>query len=112
MNRSGTSLIELVVAVAIVGLGVVGVSSLTAAAARTLVRARALDEAHAALQSFVDSARIGSGPVSGQRDLPTGTLSWNVPQDPGSEAWVRIDHIALPASVVVRFNVVSAGGVP
>lgn len=105
MNRSGTSLAELVVAVAIVGLGVVGVSSLTATAARTLVRARALDDAHVTLQSFVDSARVGNGPVSGRRDLPSGELSWSVPQDPGSEAWVRIDHIALPEPLVVRFNV-------
>lgn len=103
MNRSGTSLAELVVAVAIVGLGMVGVSSLTAAAARTLVRARALDEAQSALQSFVDSARIGGGPVSGQRDLASGRLTWNVPHDPGSEAWVRMDHMALPEPVVVRF---------
>lgn len=103
MNRAGTSLVELVVAIAIVGLGVAGVSSLTAAAARTLVRARALDEAHAELQSFVDSARVGGGPVSGHEDLPTGRLTWHVPQDPGSEAWVQIDHIALPEPVVVRF---------
>ena len=112
MNRSGTSLAELVVAVAIVGLGVVGVSSLTATAARTLVRARALDEAHAALQSFVDSARIGNGPASGERDLPSSKLTWNVPQSPGSEAWARIDHIALPAPIFLRFNVVSGGGAP
>ena len=104
MNRAGTSLVELVVAVAIVGLGVVGVSSLTAAAARTLIRARALDEAHVALQSFVDSARVRGGPVSGHRDLSYGRLTWSVPQGPGSEAWVQIDHIALPEPVVVRFR--------
>ncbi len=103
MNTAGTSLAELVVAVAIVGLGVVGVSSLTAAAARTLVRARALDEAQAALQSFADSARVGGGPVSGHRDLPSGRLTWSVPRDPGSEAWVQLDHIALPEPVVMRF---------
>ena len=103
MNRAGTSLVELVVAVAIVGLGVVGVSSLTAAAARTLVRARALDEAHAALQSFADSARVGGGPASGHRDLRSGRLTWSVPQAPGSEAWAQMDHIALPEPVMVRF---------
>lgn len=103
MNRAGTSLVELVVAVAIVGLGVVGVSSLTAAAARTLVRARALDEAHATLQSFVDSARVGGGPASGHRDLRSGRLTWSVPQAPGSEAWAQMDHIALPEPVMVRF---------
>lgn len=103
MNRAGTSLAELVVAVAITGLGVVGVSSLTAAAARTLVRARALDEVQATLQSFVDSARVGGGAVSGHRDLPSGRLTWSVPQDPGSEAWVQMDHIALPEPFVMRF---------
>jgi len=103
MSRAGTSLVELVVAIAIVGFGVVGVSSLTAAAARTLVRARALDEAQTALLSFVDSARIGGGPVSGHRDLPSGRLTWSVPQDPGSEAWVQIVHVALSEPVVMRF---------
>lgn len=109
MNRAGASLVELVVAVAITGLGVVGVSSLTAAAARTLVRARALDETQAVLQSFVDSARAGGGEVFGNRDLPSGRLMWSVPQDPGSEAWVQMDHLALPEPVVMRF--VSSAGV-
>ena len=103
MNRLGRSLAELVVAVAVAGLGMVGLSSLTVAAARTVVRARALDEALVALHSFVDSARVGDGPVSGQRDLPAGRLTWSVPHGPGSEAWVQMDHVALPEPIVVRF---------
>ena len=112
MSRSGSSLIELIVAVAIVGIGVTGVSSLTATAARIVVRAKALDEAHATLLSFVDSIRAGASAGSGQKALALGTVSWNVPNTPGTEAWVQFDHVALPDPVLVRFSVVSHPGVP
>lgn len=107
MNRAGVSLIELVVAVVLLGVGIVGVSSLTAAAARTLVRARSLDEAHVLLQSFVDSAVAAAvqGPRSGQREHPSGVLAWSVPAAPGSPAWARFDHVALPAPVRIDFVV-------
>lgn len=112
MTRAGVSLMELVAAAAIAGLGMAAVASLTATAARTLARAGALDEAHAVLRSFVDSARAGDGPASGRRDLPSGALTWSVPQAPGSDAWAQFDHVALPDSIVVRFNVVATEVVP
>ena len=107
MNRSGTSLVELVVAVSILGVGIAGAASLTAAAATTLVRARSLDEAHVLLQSFVDSAVAATvrGPVSGRRVHPTGVLDWMVPAAPGSDAWVRFEHVALPAPIRIDFVV-------
>ena len=107
MNRAGTSLVELVVAVAILGIGIAGVASLTAASARTLVRARSLDETHVLLQSFVDSALAATvrGPLSGQQLLPNGVLGWGVPDAPGAEAWVRFKHTALPAPIRIDFVV-------
>ena len=107
MNRDGTSLVELVVAVAILGVGFTGVACLTAAAARTLVRARSIDETHMLLQSFVDSAAAAPvpGPESGRRSHPTGVLGWAVPSAPGSNAWVRFEHVALPAPIRIDFVV-------
>ena len=104
---AGTSLVEVVVAVAILGVGIAGVASLTAAAARTLVRARSLDEAHMLLQSFVDSAVAAPvrGPESGRRVHPEGVLDWTVPSSPGSDAWVRFEHRGLPAPVRIEFVV-------
>lgn len=108
MNRSGGSIIELVVAVAIVGVGITGVASLTATAVRTMARARALDDTHATLLNFMDSMRVEGGVGSGQRSLPLGTLTWSVPDVTGGDAWAQFDHVALPDPVLLRFSVLSA----
>lgn len=107
MKCAGTSLVELVVAVAILGIGIAGVASLTVAAARTLVRARSLDEAHMVLQSFVDSAVAAPvrGSESGQRTHPRGVLYWTVPSAPGSDASVRFEHSGLPGPIRIDFVV-------
>ena len=105
MNSSGASIMELVVAVAIVGVGVAGVASLTATAARSLVHATALDEARLELQSFVDSvvrleARAAS---SGERTHDAGVLRWSIVGPPESQGWASFEHVALPAGVRVEF---------
>ena len=108
-NRAGTSLVELILAVAILGVGIAGVASLTAAAARTLVRAKALDETHILLQSFVDSAVAAAAPSAGRgrRVHPSGVLEWNVPSVPGSDAWVRFEfeHEARAEAIRIDFVV-------
>lgn len=107
MNRCGGSLIEVVAAVIVVSVGVAAVASLTATAARTTARVRALDETHAILLSFVDSLRLEGASGSGQAALPSGTVTWIVPSAPGEDAWARFDHVALPDSVLIRFAVVA-----
>ncbi len=108
MNRSGVSIVELLVAVAIVSLGVAGVASLTAAAARSLVHARALDEAHVLLRDFADSVLAEGSHGSGSAELATGTLAWSIPQSPGASGWARFEHVALPAPVRIEFAVAAA----
>jgi len=105
MNRSGVSMVELVVAVAIVSVGVAGVASLTATAARTLVHATALDEARVQLESFVDSIMLHGVQVgsSGERAHHAGVLSWTVSAHPGSPGWASFKHVALPAGIRVDF---------
>lgn len=107
MNRSGVSMMELVVAVAIVSVGVAGVASLTATAARTLVHATALDEARVQLQSFVDSVMVnGVGvEVTGERTHHAGVLNWSVSVHPQSPGWASFKHVALPAGIRVDFAV-------
>ena len=114
MNRAGTSLVEVVIAVAIVGVGIAGVASLTAASARILVQTRALDETHALLQSFVDSAAasMGGGVESGSRSHPTGVLTWSVPRTPGADAWARFEHAALSSPIQIDFIVPASLGAP
>jgi len=105
MNSAGTSMMELVVAVAIVGVGVAGVASLTATAARSLVHAAALDEARVELQSFVDSiVRLEVGAAaSGERTHEAGVLRWSVVAPPQSQGWASFEHVALPADVRIEF---------
>ena len=112
MNRVGGSLIELIAAAIVMGVGVTAVASLTATAARATARARAMDETHAILRSFVDSLRVEGTPGQGRTALPEGTVTWGVPSVPGEDAWVQFDHVALPDSVVIRFALVSDLHVP
>ena len=109
MNRAGVSLVELVVAVAIVSVGVAGVASLTATAARSLAHARALDESRVLLQSFVDSVAMEQSPVSGRRTYPGGVLTWSVAANADSAAWVSFEHVALPAPIRIEFGVAGSG---
>ncbi len=107
MNRSGATLVEVVVAVTLAGVGVTGVASLTAAAMRTLTRARALDESYTVLTEFVDSARHVSGPDRGEREHPLGLLRWRLVASPG-ESRAQFDHMVLDDSVAIHFTVASA----
>lgn len=112
MNRAGASMMELLVAVAILGVGVAGVASLTATAARTLVHATALDEARMELQSFVDSiARLEVRAVgSGERTHDAGVLRWSIVASPVSHGWVSFGHVALPADIRIEFVMPSVPG--
>lgn len=105
-SSRGTSLLEALIAIVVLSVGLGSVASLTRTSASALVRARALDETHAALQSFIDSAAAsGAGPSSGSRDSAFGTLSWSVPAAPGAEATARFEHDALPEPVEFAFAV-------
>ncbi len=114
MDRAGASLVEVIVAVVVVGVGIAGVASLTAASARMLVRVRALDETYALLQSFADSAVAspGGGVESGSRTHATGVLTWNVPASPGASAWARFEHALLPSPIRMDFVVPASPGAP
>ncbi len=112
MSRAGTSMIELVFAVVIVGVGVSAVAALTATTVRTVVRAKLLDEAHRMLASFVDSASAVGAVGSGERAIATGKLSWSIPDTVGQPAWARVDHASLSDSVLIWFRVVPNPNLP
>lgn len=104
MNRVGASLVEVVVAVALLGIGISGVAALTGASVRALGRARAMDDAHFVLAGFADSviAAGGGAPGRGERQLPTGVLSWEF-APLGTTGWVRFQHMGLPDPFVIDF---------
>ncbi|MCY3808226.1 MAG: hypothetical protein OXG58_02120 [Gemmatimonadetes bacterium] len=111
-DASGTSLVELVFAVTLLGVGLTAVASLTALAARELTTASALDEAHGYLQAFVDSAWAASAPgiEAGSRAHEVGVLSWHLPQAPGAPAWARFEHHGLAEPVRLDFFAPSSFG--
>lgn len=113
-GRAGSSMVEVIVAVTLLGVGIAGVASVTASSARILMQARALDETHTLLQSFVDStsASAGTGAESGSRTLATGVLSWSVPGTPGSGAWARFEHALLSSPIQIDFVVPASAGTP
>lgn len=104
MNRAGASFVEVVVAVALLGIGLSGVAALTGASARALGRARAMDDARFVLEGFADSvlAAGGGAPGRGERQLAAGLLSWEFAA-PGATGWVRFQHAALPEPMVIDF---------
>lgn len=114
MKRSGSSLVEVVLAVAIVGVGIAGVASLTAASARVLVRTRALDETRMLLRSFADSASASTEPGAGtgSRTHAAGVLTWSVPGTPGAIAWARFEHNILPDPIRIDFVIPTPAGTP
>ncbi len=115
MNRDGSSLVESVVALAVLGVGVAAMAGLTGVAARALARARALDDAHAALESFADSAAAvyaagsAAGVGQGQRSLDWGELSWDLAAL-GSVGSIRVEHRALPSPVEIEFALPADSG--
>lgn len=115
MNRRGASLAEAVVALAVLGLGVAAVAGVTGGAARALARARALDDAHAVLERFVDSVAAvhgtgsGGGVRQGRLALEWGDLSWEVAA-PGSVGWARVEHRVLPSPVEIEFALPADSG--
>ena len=107
-------MVEVIVAVTILGVGIAGVASVTASSARILMQARALDETHTLLQSFVDStsASADTAAESGSRTLATGVLSWSVPGTPGADAWARFEHALLSSPIQIDFVVPASAGTP
>ena len=114
IGRAGHSLVEVIIAVAILGVGIAAVASVTASSARILMQARALDETHTLLQSFVDStsATAVTGVESGTTTHATGVLTWSVPKTPGAGAWARFEHVLLSSPVRIDFVVPVSPGTP
>lgn len=72
----GFTLAELVVAVTIFAVGVLGSAGLLALAARTLAQAEALARAGALVREIADSLALGPIAGDGERSFPGGTARW------------------------------------
>jgi prepilin-type N-terminal cleavage/methylation domain-containing protein len=93
--RRGFTLVEVLVALVILEIGVLGAMSLLALAGRTMARAERLENAVAAVEGVADSLTLAAAIADGSRSLPGGaTLEWRAA--PGGAFSVRLDDAAGP----------------
>ncbi len=76
--RSGFTLLEVVVALLVLELAVVGVVGTLVIASSTQVRAESLERAVARAEGILDSLQRASGAGSGVRSYGTGEVRWSV----------------------------------
>jgi len=81
-GRRGASLLEVVVAVTILEVGLVGVAGLVALAARELGGARRLDGGVTAVSEVLDSLERSGVDGAGSRGGPGGSVRWRASADP------------------------------
>lgn len=93
---------------ALLGFGLVSVAGVTAAAARSLGTAWALEDGAAAVQALVDSLSAATGGGDGQRQAGPGRIIWSVEAGPAAPGWVRYEHPALSRPIEVAFLTASS----
>lgn len=76
MRRRGFTLVEILVALVVVEVGVLGVVGTLLLAARTLGRAEALEHGVTALEAAYDSLRTVPRPSDGRALVPPGEVRW------------------------------------
>lgn len=100
-GRRGFTLLEVVVAVTILELGMVGVAGLAFLAARSLARARSAGWSGAMVSEVADSlARHGVGGPGG-RTLPGGRIRWSTGASPAPGLVVVVLEAVGPGPAVV-----------
>ena len=78
MSRSGFTLVELLVALVIFEVGLLGVVGTLVLASRTVAQASLLERAVGEVESLVDSLSRSPGVGQGQRKTLGGSVSWSV----------------------------------
>jgi type II secretory pathway pseudopilin PulG len=89
VRRAGFTLVEIVVALVVVEVGLLGVLGSLILAARTLSQAELLERATAEVHRVYDSLSVGALAGEGEREAPPGWLRWRV--GAGGEAWVTFE---------------------
>ncbi|NNF29150.1 MAG: hypothetical protein HKN73_18135 [Gemmatimonadetes bacterium] len=96
-------MIEVLLASTLLASGLVAVASVTAAAARGMTTAWALEDGTATVQAIVDSLSATTTGGSGTRGEGRGRITWSVAAGNGAQGWVRYEHPALSSPVEVVF---------
>ena len=106
----GFTLVEILVALVVLQVGLLGVLGSLVLAARTLTRAEALERAVVELHQVYDSLSSGAAPGEGERTSLAGRLRWVVGADGTFSASFLGDRDSL--SVPLEGHVPIAGSEP
>jgi Tfp pilus assembly protein PilV len=81
--KSGSSLAEVIVALVVLEVAILGSLGIVVLASRTLADAEATERAVAALEGTADSLSVSATPGEGHRDIAGGRIRWSVEEDGG-----------------------------
>lgn len=109
--RSGFTLVEILVALVVLEVGLLGVVGTLVLAARTLTRAEVHERGVAELEQLWDSLRWVEAPGSGARERPWGVATW-APRDGGlSLEFLGGDgRVSVRAEAAARASAAGSGG--
>lgn len=103
--RRGYTLVEVIVALVLLEVGIMGAAGTMVLALRALVRAEHLERAVSALEGVVDSLRTDGARGAGVRPFAGGEVRWGEPVehgllvvavDPAGDTLVRVQAPAGP----------------
>lgn len=99
MRASGFTLVEILVALVILEVGLLGVVGTLWLAAATLARAERTERGVAELERVHDSLALEEAPASGELTTSSGTARWRV-----VDGALRMDWSSGPDSALVRLD--------
>jgi len=85
--KSGSSLAEVIVALVVLEIAILGSLGIVVLASRTLTDAETTERAVAALEGTADSLSRAATPGEGYRDVDGGRIRWSVESDGGFLVW-------------------------
>lgn len=104
--KRGFTLLEIVVALVVLELAVVGAAGLFVLASATLARAERIERAAALAEGVLDSLALERSPIAGEASRAGGRVRWSV----GPEGEVVL--VALGSVGDTLFDLVTIGRVP
>ena len=100
--KSGFSLVEVIVALVVLEVAILGAVGIVVVAARTMAEAEVIERAVSALEGTADSLSLTATPGQGSKDVAGGRINWSVEPDGGfTVEFSRDERVLLRVAGVV-----------